>query len=261
MLAYPQLTASAVTQFPVQKNRTLRTVVNALADGSTIKLADSLGEATGWQLQYTDLSDQEAAALEAFFESTEGSLDVFTFLDPVGNLLAWSDHLDHAEWTKAPLLTIAGGIADPAGGANGWHLANSGSAAQSLTQILEAPGGYTYCLSVYAKSSVPATVVTLLNSSARFDCALGTDWQRFTFSANGNASADSVAFGIEVPAGGTFDVYGMQVEPQTAASVYKPSTLGGVYPNAWFRDDSLAITATDVNRHSATVNIIHGIRL
>jgi hypothetical protein len=35
------------------------------------------------------------------------------------------------------------------------------------------------------------------------------------------------------------------------------STAGGVYQNARFRDDELAVTTTGVNRHSCTVNIIH----
>ena len=46
MLAYPQLTSGALTQYPMQKRRRPRTILNALADGSAIKLADDLGETT-----------------------------------------------------------------------------------------------------------------------------------------------------------------------------------------------------------------------
>ena len=261
MLAYPQLATGALAQFPVQKRRSLRTIVNMLGDGHSIRLADPLGEITDWQLQYTNLSDQEATALRQFFEATEGGLRVFTFLDPTANLLAWSDHLDHAEWTKAPLLSITGGLADPLGGTNAWHVANSGAGAQSLFQTLEAPGGYLYSLSVYAKSAAPGAAVTFLLGSSRADRALSDAWSRITFSGFGDGAAEQVAFGIEVPAGGSVDLFGMQVEPQARASAYKPSTTGGVYPSAWFRDDTLALTATDVNRHSATVNIIHANRL
>lgn len=261
MLVYPQLTSGALTQFPIQKSHGLRTVINGLADGSQIKLADPSGETTEWQLQYTDLSDEEASALEAFFESTEGSLNVFTFLDPTANLLAWSDHLNHAEWTKDPLLTVTSGVADPAGGANGWHMANSGEAAQNLSQVLEAPGGYLYCLSVYVKADAADAQVTLFRDSASANFAAGSEWRRLTFSGSGNASAEAIEFGIGIPAGDAVDIYGMQVEPQVAASTYKPSILGGIYPTAWFREDFLAMTATGVNRHSATVNILHAIRL
>src|SRR5690348_13150295 len=213
MLVYPQMTTGALTQLPVQKRHGLRTVVNTLGDGSSIKLADPSGEITEWRLRYTDLSDQEASALKQFFEATEGSLRVFTFLDPTANLFAWSDRLDHAEWIKGPLLSITSGLADPFGGANAWHLSNSGAAAQSLSQTLEAPGAYSYCLSAYARSSSGATA-TLLRGSARADRILTANWARITFTGSADAAAESVEFGIELPAGGSLDLFGMQVEPQ-----------------------------------------------
>src|ERR1039457_3738684 len=128
MPTYPQLGSGALSQFPVQKTRRLRTVVNQAADGSTIKLADPAAEATEWLLTYADLSDAEAAALRAFFDSAEGTLNGFTFLDPAGNLLAWSDQLDNAMWQKDPLLSLTGGVADPLGGTLAWRLNNSGGA-------------------------------------------------------------------------------------------------------------------------------------
>src|SRR5664279_6021333 len=100
MPAYPQLGSGALTQFPVQKNRRVRTVVNRAADGRTIKLADPAAEQTEWLLTYTELSDEEAAALRAFFVTAEGALNGFTFLDPAGNLLASSEQLDNAAWQK-----------------------------------------------------------------------------------------------------------------------------------------------------------------
>src|ERR1035438_7018753 len=100
MAAYPQLGSGALSQFPVQKTRRARTVVNQASDGSTIKLADPAGAVTEWQLRYTDLSDAEAAALRAFFDSAEGTLNGFTFLDPAGNLLAWSDLLESLAGTR-----------------------------------------------------------------------------------------------------------------------------------------------------------------
>jgi len=40
MLVYPQLESGALSQFPVLKTRTTRTVVNRAADGSTVRLAE-----------------------------------------------------------------------------------------------------------------------------------------------------------------------------------------------------------------------------
>ena len=91
--------------------------------------------------------------------------------------------------------------------------------------------------------------------------AVGAAWSRVTFAGRGPASAQTIEFGCELAAGASIDVFGLQVEPQASASMYKPSTTGGVYPSASFRENFLAVTATGVNCHSVTVNIIHGNRL
>jgi hypothetical protein len=238
----------------------MRTIVNTLADLTSIKLGDPQGGVTEWQLEYSGLSDDEVSALEQFFEATEGRLQAFDFLDPTSNLLAWSDQLDNAAWSRGPFVSIEGKVPDPTGGTNGWRLSNLGAGPQSISQTLSAPGGYVYCLSAYSRSLQPTTI-SLLRGGDRADRILGTTWDRITFSGSGDAAAESVEFGIEVPAGETVDLFGFQVEPQAGASAYKVSTTGGVYEGAYFRDDVLTFTATDVNRHSATVNIIHANRL
>lgn len=256
MLVYPQLTTGALSQFPVRKQRRLRTVINRAADGSVIKLADANAERDEWSLQYTGLSDAELAALQQFFTAAEGSLNGFTFLDPSANLLAWSDHLDNAVWVAGPQLTLAGGVQDPAGGTSGWHLTNAGAGAQNISQTLGAPAGYQYCLSAYVRAAQPASA-TLLAGSQRSTQATGAGWTRLSFRASGDPTQDSITFGLEVAAGAALDVYGMQAEPQAAASLYRSSTTGGVYENARLKDDTLTITTTDTGLHSCKVNIYY----
>lgn len=256
MNIYPQLVTGTMSQFPIVKQRRWRTVVNAAADGSSIKLADPTGAIIGWRLQYTNLSDTEMAALQQFFTAMEGSLNSFTFMDPAANLLAWSEDLTNAAWQAAPFLTPSGGGADPLGGSNAWQLANSGEGAQTLTQTLNAPTSYTYCFSVYAFSSQPSTIQLRLGSnSALF--ALNSRWSRIYVAGTGDATATSVEFGIELPGGASMSVFGPQVEAQPAPSPYKTGTTGSVYESARFRDDSFTFTSTDVNHHSATVNIFY----
>jgi hypothetical protein len=256
MTTYPQLGSGALSQFPVQKNRRARTVVNQAADGSTIKLADPLGMVTEWVLPYADLSDAEATALLGFFAAAEGTLNGFTFLDPAGNLLAWSDQLNEAVWQQDPLLALAGGIADPRGGTQAWRLSNSGGAEQAVGQTLAAPGGYQYCLSAYVRAAT-ATSVGLTIGSQMAQRVVTSDWTRIAWTTSGDGQATSVRFGMEIGAGNVVEVYGLQVEAQTAASGYKASTFGGVYEDAHLGDDVLTITSTDVNRHSCTVKIIY----
>ncbi|HXB68242.1 MAG TPA: hypothetical protein VNY05_08365 [Candidatus Acidoferrales bacterium] len=256
MLIYPQLATGALSQFPIRKQHRLRTVVNRAADGTSIKLADPNGEITQWQLAYADLSDAELGALEQFFAAAEGTLNGFVFLDPAGNLLAWSTKLDETVWTGGPFLSVAGGISDPYGGTEAWRLTNSGAGTQDIIQTLEAPAGYVYCLSAYVRSA-QAVKTTMLIGDGRADRTAANQWTRIVFVASGDPAASSISFGLEAPPASSLDVFGLQVESQSAASAYKATTAGGVYQDARLGDDVLTITTTGVNRHSCTVNIIH----
>jgi hypothetical protein len=256
MAAYPQLQSGALSQFPVQKKRRTRTVVNLAADGSTIKLADPAAAVTEWLLTYRDLSDDEAATMRAFFNAAEGTLNGFTFLDPAGNLLAWSEQLNNAAWQTGPLLSLTSEISDPQGGTHAWRLSNSGAAEQTIGQTLSSPGEYHYCLSAFVRAAA-ATSVQLMIGSEVARRAVTSEWTRIACTSRGDDQATSVRFALEIGAGDAVDVYGLQVEAQTAASGYKASTRGGVYEDAHLGDDVLTITSTDVNRHSCTVKIIH----
>ena len=256
MLIYPQLRSGALSQFPVEKKRRTRTVTNMAADGSTIKLADPGVAETSWVLTYADLSDEEAAALLEFFEAAEGTLNGFTFLDPTGNLLARSDDLEDAAWQRDPMLSLESGISDPAGTALAWRLSNSGSAEQSLAQTLAATGQYQYCLSAYVRTDAAAVVWLKIGNGAA-QRGVTARWTRIALACTGSPDDTSLRFAIEIPAGGTVEVYGLQVEPQAAPSVYKSSTRGGVFEGAHLADDVLTISSTDANRHSCAVKVIH----
>lgn len=256
MLTYPQSASGALAQFPTIRKRRARTILNSSADGGFVKLGDPAGASTEWQLSYTALSDSELAALEQFFQAAEGSLNSFTFLDPNSNLLAWSEVLTNSAWTPGPQLTLQGGVADAVGGTNGWHLSNTGGGPEALSQTLNGPGGYLYCLSVYVQAVQPSSV-TLTAGNTRLTYPAGATWQRIWTAGTGDASGTSIQFGIELPAGAAVDVFGPQVEAQAVPSVYRTSTSGGIYANARFRDDVFLFTTQGPNRHSATVNILY----
>ncbi len=237
------------------RRRRTRTISNVAADGSSVKLGDPGAASVEWQLDYCGLSDTELGSLQQFFQTSEGSLNGFTFVDPGANLLAWSEVLNNSAWVASPLLTLVGGAGDALGGTNGWHLTNTGGGAESLTQTLQAPGEYTYCFSVYIRSAqAPNVTLTAANRSATF--AIGSSWTRISLAGPGDENGTSVVFGIAVPAGAAIDIFGPQVEAQSAPSLYRTSTTGGVYPDARFKNDAFSFTTQGVNRHSATVNIL-----
>jgi hypothetical protein len=244
------------SQFPTRKTRRARTVVNEAADGSTVRLPDPAALVTEWRLDYQDLSDDEASVLIWFFEAREGSLNGFTFVDPVGNLLAVSSQLDADAWQRDPFLHLTSEIADPVGGTRAWQVSNSGGGPQTIAQTIEATGGVTYCFSVYARAAAPATARVSIGSDVA-DELVTAAWTRLVFVATPDIEADSVRFGIEVAGGGNIEVYGPQAEAQGGASVYRATGRGGVYTDAHFRGDVFSMTRTGCNRNSCTVNIIH----
>jgi hypothetical protein len=240
MLTYPQL-----MQFPIVKRARRRTVINRGGDGRAIKWADPAGEVIEWALHYSDLSDEEVGVLQDFFLATEGTLQEFTFLDPTANLLAWSNKFEEPVWLKGPLLTV-----------NGGQLSNSGGGPQSASQTIAGPAGYLYCFSAYLRAAEP-TVVRLFAGSDDVQHTATAGWRRIQLVA----ATDDPTFGLEIPAGGSVEVRGLQVEAQAGASAAQTSTRGGVYEGARLRDDTLAVETTGVNRHSCTVNIVHAIHM
>src|SRR6267143_4573211 len=129
MLYFPQLSTGAVGQYPIQKRRLSRTVVNESWGGTRLKLADPDASAVEWILDFQTLTDSERDALEQLFVSFEGQLSDFTFLDPTDNLLCWSEKLDEAVWERNSLLQITPAIADPSGGTSASRLSNTSAAA------------------------------------------------------------------------------------------------------------------------------------
>src|SRR3954447_2421823 len=105
LFCYPQLSTGALAQYPLAKTFVQRTVMNQLADGTTVRLADPDARIYRWELQYRALSDIEREALEKFFRDSEGPLRSFLFLDPCGNLLTSSTDFEQKPWNKAPLLS------------------------------------------------------------------------------------------------------------------------------------------------------------
>jgi tetrahydromethanopterin S-methyltransferase subunit D len=101
------------------------------------------------------------------------------------------------------------------------------------------------------------TTVTLLAGSQQAEQAVTPAWTRVTLTMTGDATASSILFGIQLPAGATAYMYGIQAEPQAGASEYKPSTTGGVYKDARLDSDELIVTTTGVGQHACTVNIIN----
>jgi hypothetical protein len=259
MLYFPQLSTGAVGQFPIQKRRKSRTVVNEGWGGARFKLADQGAAAVEWTLDFTTLTDNERALVEQLYGDVEGRLGDFTFLDPTDNLLCWSEKLDEAVWERNLLLTIAAEVADPRGGSSANRVSNTGVAALRIQQTINGPGRYQYGFSVEARSDQNQQLTMIRSTATETQSAafsVGPDWRPTLLSGRFTGPDEAVTFGFEIGPGYSVDLFGVQVEAQPGASGYKKTfSRSGVYPNARFLDDSLSVTADGPNQHSCRIRI------
>jgi len=257
MLVFPQLTTGAAALYPVTKQGRQRTLVNVLADGSAVVYADPDGAIAGWSLRAAGLTRAEWIAIESLFQQTAGMAGTFTFLDPVGNLLLQSENFSAGAWTAGALVQLTTGIADPFGTTRATRLLNTGQAAAGVMQILNVPGNFQYCVSLWARStSGSAITLAVANSSKSF--AAGMQWKRVYFSSNpGQAGATTVTFGAQLAAGGSVELFGIQAEAQLGPSDYKMTgAVGGVYPKARFGSDQITVTAQGTDVYDAVIQIV-----
>jgi hypothetical protein len=259
MLAFPQLPSGAAAQYPIKKHCAQRTIFNALPDGHTVTLADAGAALSQWQLTYQNLADAELDILQQFFATCEGQLTAFTFLDPLANLLAWSEALDQAVWEASTLLQMTAGIADPTGGSAATRLINPTGADLTLQQTINAPGWFTYCFSLDVRSQSSGSVSVLLQAgtvSMNRSYRPSAGWNRIQLGGSLNTTTTSLSAGILIPAGQAVDVFGLQLEPQPAASTYKRSlSASGIYATAHFAADAFAYTTSGPNRNNCVLTI------
>jgi len=260
MSFFPQLSTGVMSQFPLKRRQVYRTVVNTLSDGSEVKSLDPFGASLEFTLHFNGLSDTEMDALEAFFLYQEGRRGTFGFLDPGLNLLRWSEDFTRSTWTAGPLLALTPGQNDPWGSQRATTISNSAIAPQALIQVIEAPGGSSYCLSVWLRSLSfdPLTLIAASGGYTQTQLVTPTDtWKRFHLSVNLPSQSDSIGFGWELPEGATVFAAGAQVDAQPAPAAYRrSSSRHGVHPNVRFAMDSLSRTTKGPNDHSTTVSLL-----
>ena len=260
MLYFPQLLSGATAQYPIQKRSIKRTIVNQTPGGRVVKFSDSGAAYQEWQLAYHDLDDSDVAVFQQFIMACEGQLNGFTFLDPTGNLLAWSGAMEQPVWEASSLLQITStGIDDPLGGLAAARITNPTGLDLAIQQTINAAGWFTYCFSVYVRGQVGLSItVSLTTGTALVNRAYvaQTDWNRITLRGKLTTTAETITAGLTIPAGQSVEVFGPQLEAQPSASPYKQTfSESGVYPNVHLREDIFSFTTTGTNRHNCTLNV------
>ena len=259
MLFYPQLQTGNAAQFPLKKHLRLRTVENQMMDGSRIVQRGRQPLVTGWELRYNGLTDAERVAIEQFHSHTEGRLQSFTFLDPMSNLLRWSEDLSKPVWTRDAGFAVTGGVASPEGSLRASRLTNNTVISQRIKQTVSAPGSSTYCFSVRARAAQPSTFILFMaEGSSRIaqEVVATSAWGTYWVSGSFQSAVETMEFGVEAPAGQIIDIFGMQCAPQTGPGDYvRTGSASAVYSGVRFADDRLSFTTNGPDDTAMTVRL------
>ncbi|MDQ2843308.1 MAG: DUF2460 domain-containing protein [Acidobacteriota bacterium] len=246
-LYFPQLTSGALAQYPIHKTKVGRTVKNILPDGTLIAYPDPSASRVVWQLGYSNLSSTDLAALTSHFNSCQGRLHAFTFIDPTDNMLVNSANLSGSEWLHSSMVQITGNSPDLNDGTSAFSLTNTGDASQDVTQMLAVPANYSYCFSAYALSAQPSTVgfVRQGSTTQQVDALpVGPNWNRIVSNGRLTDNGSTFTVAIRLAPGQQISIYGLQLEAQLAPSRYRPTLRqGGVYSNAHWGTDQLPVSA------------------
>ncbi|MEZ5353026.1 MAG: hypothetical protein R2762_10355 [Bryobacteraceae bacterium] len=260
MLYFPQLTTLTVAQYPVNKERSARTILNETIEGRITIFQDFSSLPVRWDLSFTGLTQAERSALEDLFAQSEGRLRPFVFADPLRNLLARSEELDQAPWQSDPLLQLTPGLADPTGGNRAVRVLNIGAGLQSLGQSIELPGDYYCSFSIHVRAASPATIeLARLAGSERQSSMVeaGPAWRRVQFGSKLVSSAAPTRFEVTVASGESIELFGAQVDAQPSPGSYsRTAAASGIHTKARFAQDQLVVMADSVDSFSARVTIV-----
>jgi hypothetical protein len=114
MVDFPQLRTGAVAQYPSQREIRFQTTVTRFIDGTEQRFRCAKGPAARWVVRLSQISAEEMALLEEFFESARGQFGSFRFTDPWDGTeypdcsLETDDFFENAatEWRWATRLII-----------------------------------------------------------------------------------------------------------------------------------------------------------
>ena len=248
---FPQLSSGTVAQYPFRNAKIVRTITNSLPGGDLILAPDPNGSRIVWQLGYAALSTQEANALTTLFDTCQGRLRAFTFIDPAENMLASSSDLSGMSWQNLNSIQLTPNSSDPVGGDAAFIVTNNGQTSQELTQTIAVPLNYQYCFSLYARSEQAASIELIRRGETSQDSRLFSirpNWSRVVSSGALSDQGVGLTIAIRLAPGQQVWLYGPQLEPQIQPSRYRPTqNRCGVYPNAHWSVDTLNVRAIAPN--------------
>jgi hypothetical protein len=259
MLYFPQLATGALAQFPVVRRHVRRTVVNRMPGGDLVKLDDPGAAGMTWVLRYRGLTEAERSALETLFVEAEGQLRTFTFLDPCGNLLRWSEDLSKPVWQVDGGVQVGTNTEDPNNSRRVLRITNTAQAAQGLEQKADVPGWFEYCFSFEARAAVRTRVILMISNSAgtiTTEQSVDQGWTVCSCSGRIDSTVEDITCRVALEAGTSLEAAGFQLQAQPSPGTYRRTAgQSGVYGASRFLDDELQFVANGIDDHATEMRV------
>jgi hypothetical protein len=252
---FPQIGSGSVAQFPITRIRQWRNIVNVMDSGEQIALPDAAGGSIAWNLTYQDLTAAEVGNLRALFQSSQGRYAAFAFVDPLANLLGWSENLAQPGW-QIGLLQVSAGVNDPLGTQRAWSVSNGTGSVQAVSQSVSIAGAMITCFSAWVRSDGGAQI-TMVRDGSQVSAPVTPSWTRVYISGVGGSGATASTFSLEIAAGQSIDLWGLQVEAQPFPSKYKLTAAAyGIYEETYFASDQLTVAETGPGLSACTIQLV-----
>lgn len=227
--------------YPLSREVRFTTRLNHLTDSTEYRATELAVPLFHWDLSVQPLSDAGLTTVQNFFQARGGAYESFGFLDPLDNLLLWSEDFTQAAWQKSnPVdLHVTAGITDPLGGTAAQTLNNTGFFPNVVQQIVAAkPGGITFTVSVWLKAgTAPITMRLSDGATETFSLTVtsGSGWTRYHLTGTFSGAGTQVGSEIEIPAGAGVGVFGAQMVAAVGPAGYtRTTTVSGFHPNCRF---------------------------
>lgn len=264
MALFPQLSTGAVVRLPFARTLNFLTRMNSLPDLTEYRYADMATLLARWSVEIGPVTDTEASSLVSFFNTQRGKYGRFTFLDPLENLLQYSEDFTQAAWQKQTpgSFSITAGQSDPLGGTGASSIANSAAATNDLFQdVAYSPESQYFTGSVWLKAASPVAVTLLVTDggaqSGSVTALVGTSWGQFSVTKQFASGGSLTRFIIRFPASTTLSVFGGQMIYGPGPGGYsKTTTATGVHGICRFDTDELPHSVDDFNVDSARVPVV-----
>jgi hypothetical protein len=268
MAFYPQINSNMIiTQLPYATSQEWGTVVQPVETGMRwsfpLRGSGLSGYPTGplfrFSINYVNITDSEINTLFTFFQSVRGCWLPFSFLDPAGNLLQFSETFSNSAWTKTSSLTP--GQPDPLGYGDRATTATTGSLKAVVGPSSGGMSGFVVCASAWVKAHSNGTTVTIglidnststqYTSSAVLNAG---NWARLHFTL---VLPTNNQFLFYLNLGNTCDIFGAQVASTKGESGYAATPNNyGYHQYCRFDTDDFVVNSPSPNSNQLALPVI-----